>query len=145
KFVFLRAILDNLYNLDRDNRIDLRDLFRTFARAYWNLVVHHRLRQTDNSHKASAVEIELLKFKAQNNLPEKLNFDKLSDKLQFKISETVFKVCKRYVVGATYGDTNGLFYSFDLKKEDIKFNRSVVHFLKRHKDTVFKLNNYELA
>jgi 5-methylcytosine-specific restriction endonuclease McrA len=145
KYGFIRSILENLYNNDATNKIELTSIFSTFTRVYWNLVIHEKLKQTDSSHEASGIERLLVEFKEQNNIHDKVLFDKLSTDLQLSLEKQVFKIGKRYVVGALYGDSQGKFYSFNLKENFICLNPPVLSFLKKHQETVFKLNNYELA
>src|SRR5687768_2728767 len=58
KFVFVRSLLENLYNTSGAPGtpvVRLTDIYTTFCRIAWNLVVRHGLRQGDRSHPASAV------------------------------------------------------------------------------------------
>lgn len=45
KFGFLKAILDNLYNVDVDLKLSFDQLFSKFSEIYWNLILKHGLRQ----------------------------------------------------------------------------------------------------
>ena len=41
KFGFLKAIMDNLYNVDENLTLTFDQLFGTFTEVYWNLVLKH--------------------------------------------------------------------------------------------------------
>ena len=45
KYGFLKAIIDNLYNVDTDLRLSFDQLFSKFSEIYWNLILKHGLRQ----------------------------------------------------------------------------------------------------
>ena len=45
KFGFLKAIMDNLYNVDEKLTLTFDQLFGTFTEVYWNLVLKHGIRQ----------------------------------------------------------------------------------------------------
>jgi predicted DNA-binding transcriptional regulator YafY len=53
--------------------------------------------------------------------------------------------CKTYVVGALYGDTNQLMYSFSKKEEWIELNPQLVDFFRRNKAVIENLNYYKWA
>lgn len=39
KFGFLKAIMDNLYNVDQNLKLTFDQLFGTFTEVYWNIVL----------------------------------------------------------------------------------------------------------
>ena len=45
KYGFLKAIIDNLYNVDKDLKLTFDQLFSKFGEIYWNLILKHGLRQ----------------------------------------------------------------------------------------------------
>lgn len=45
KYGFLKAIIDNLYNVDKDLKLTFDQLFSKFGEIYWNLILKHSLRQ----------------------------------------------------------------------------------------------------
>ena len=49
------------------------------------------------------------------------------------------------MVGALYGDTNGLFYSFSKKKEVIELNPVMKDFVLQHEGSIEELNYFELT
>ena len=48
-------------------------------------------------------------------------------------------------MGALYGDTNELMYSFSKKREIIQLNPQMKDFVLRHEESIEELNYYELA
>ncbi len=45
KFGFLKAIIDNLYNVNQNLALTFDQLFGTFTEVYWNLVLKYGIRQ----------------------------------------------------------------------------------------------------
>ncbi|WNR45144.1 HNH endonuclease signature motif containing protein [Paenibacillus roseipurpureus] len=145
KFGFIRSLLENIYNTNESSQLTYSQIFFTFTRVYWNLVVVNGLKQTDQSHEQSAIEKALKQFVEQNRIPDYLSFDSLSPGLQLEIGVILRRQGKRYVVGALYGDTDGAFYSFDNRSEVLELSRNVLRFMKVHQQVLVKLNNYELV
>lgn len=144
KFGFIRVLLENLYNADRDLVIGFGPIFQSFTRLYWNLVVTHGLSQTDKSHPHSAIEKALRGISAEHAIPAEMYFDRLPGSIQDLAFKKAKEVAKRYVVGAIYGDTEGTIYEFSLRSEYVKFNPCFFQFMQEHQPVVVKLNNYEL-
>ena len=144
KYGFLKAILDNLYNVDADLVLTFDQLFSKFAEIYWNLVTNYRVEQMPGN-KTSAVETALNEFVVKHHIAAGVPFESLSDDQKLKLSERVKNRCKHNVVGAVYGDTGEIFYSFSKKGEWIKFNPQVYEYVCRRKTALEKLNYYEWA
>ena len=53
KFGFLKAIMDNLYNVDENLSLTFDQLFETFTEVYWNLVLKHGIRQQPVSERSN--------------------------------------------------------------------------------------------
>ena len=116
-----------------------------FTRIYWVLVVKHQLSQTDNSHKFSAVEKIMYGVQQKYSIPNDLDFDKLSSTVQLELFQAIKKQAKRNVVGALWGDSEGILYSFSHSENQIKINNNAYIFMQRYQQTLLKLNNYEWA
>jgi hypothetical protein len=116
KFGLIKSLIENLYNLNENLEINFYQLFESFTKIYWNLVVHHQLRQSNSSSMNSAIEKVLVNFQKEHTIPNDFRFDKLSYDLQLEIVQQVKKVGKKYVIGALNGDSKGIIYEFDLKK-----------------------------
>ena len=58
KFGFLKSILDNLYNVDKDLKLTFDQLFSKFTEIYWNLVLKHHILQKSpgKNNRMSALE-----------------------------------------------------------------------------------------
>lgn len=131
KFGLIRALLENLYNVDSDLRLSYDKLYYTFAKIYWNLVIKRSLRQTDKSHVQSSIEKILYKCQKEFGIPLDVIFDRIPVKAQLEIVKRVKIQGKRYVIGALYGDSNGIFYEFSNRDEYLLFNRSFYQFAQR--------------
>ncbi|QQZ07673.1 HNH endonuclease [Heyndrickxia vini] len=145
KFVLIKSIIENLYNVNASLELSYDQLFSSFAKIYWNLVIHHDLNQINMIGKKSEVQHILLEAQAKQQIPNTLVFDKLSSELQLHIISKVKKRCKLNVMGAIYGDTNGTIYDFDNKKEFVKLNGSFYSFMQRFQRVLTYLTNYHLA
>lgn len=147
KFGFLKAILDNLYNVDNNLRLSFDKLFMKFTEIYWNLILKYKLRQKaltkDNkrTYLEQIIEEELI----NNKIITEISFEALNDSIKLSICHKIKMKCKQNVVGALYGDTHGVFYSFSKKEEYIQLNPQVYTFLSKHKKVIEKLNYYEWA
>lgn len=145
KFVLIKSLLENLYNVNEELELQYTALFESFAKIYWNLVIHHNLNQINMVGKKAEVQNVLLEVQEKNQIPNDLVFDRLSFDIQLKIISKVLKKCKINVMGAIFGDTQGKIYSFDNKKEYIKINSSFYSFMQRYQRVLTYLANYHLA
>lgn len=145
KFVLVKSILENLYNINEKLELTYNLLYTSFSKIYWNLVVHHNLNQINMIGKKAEVQKTLIEIKEKYNIPNTYVFDKLSDNQQIEIINKVKKKAKLNVMGAIYGDTSGTIYDFDNKKEFIKINTSYYSFMQRYQKVLSYLTNYQLA
>ncbi|MFZ3588917.1 hypothetical protein ACOI1C_06455 [Bacillus sp. DJP31] len=60
KFVLIKSIIENLYNVNDRLELSYDSLFSSFAKIYWNLVIHHNLNQINMIEKKSEVQKILL-------------------------------------------------------------------------------------
>lgn len=147
KFGFLKAIIDNLYNVDETLTLTFDQLFGTFTEIYWNLVLKYGIRQQPVSERSNGTYLEqvlnatVLKYSIAENIP----FESISDVAKIDVCKKVKSKCKINVVGALYGDTKGLFYSFSRSGEWLKINPQMYEFICKHKLAIEKLNYYEWA
>ncbi len=142
KFGFLKSILDNLYNTDENLVLTFDQLFSKFAEINWNLVLKYQIRQAPTSTK---LEKALWKAKGQCLVVEDIPFESIPDDIKDSVCKEVKRDCKENVVGALYGDLQGLFYSFSIKEGFIKLNPAMYEFVCKHKLSIEKLNYYEWA
>ena len=145
KFGFFKALLENLSETNVDMEISFNELFKSFTKIYWNLVVHHQLWQANTKTKKSIVQSVIENFQTKFNIPAEWNFDKIEEKQQIELIKQVKMNGKRNVIGATYGDFNEEIYSFDLKKETIHLNNEYYVFLQKYKRILTDVNNYQLS
>ncbi|WP_144553341.1 HNH endonuclease [Bacillus sp. X1(2014)] len=145
KFVLIKSILENLYNVNDKLELHYSTLFSSFAKIYWNLVIHHNLNQINMTDKKSEVQGILLNVQQKYQIPSTLVFDKLSNELQFEIINKVTKRCKINVMRAIYGDSGCSIYDFDNGKEQLRLNSSFYSFMQRFQRVLSYLTNYQLA
>ncbi|WP_163182523.1 HNH endonuclease [Neobacillus sedimentimangrovi] len=145
KFVLIKSILENLYNFNEKLEINYSTLFASFAKIYWNLVIHHNLNQINMTGKKAEVQKILLAVQSKYQIPNTLVFDKLSEELQVEIINKVKRKCKVNVMGAIYGDTACTIYDFDNQKEQLKLNSTFFSFMQRFQRVLNYLTNYHLA
>ena len=147
KFGFLKSIMDNLYNVDQNLTLTFDQLFGTFTEVYWNLVLKHGIRQqpvsarTNGTYLEQALNTTAERYAITANIP----FESISDEAKIEVCRKVKSKCKINVVGALYGDTKGLFYSFSRKDEWLQINPQMYEFVCKHKLAIEKLNYYEWA
>ncbi|MFF2447486.1 HNH endonuclease [Neobacillus sp. NPDC058068] len=145
KFVLIKSILENLYNVNDKLELPYSILFSSFAKIYWNLVIHHNLNQINMTEKKAEVQKILLDIQVKYQIPKTLVFDKLSHELQVEIINKVKKRCKINVMGAIYCDTGCTIYDFDNSKEQLRLNGTYYSFLQRFQRVLNYLTNYHLA
>ncbi|MDR7071676.1 HNH endonuclease [Fictibacillus barbaricus] len=145
KFVLIKSLLENLYNVNDKLELSYDVIFSSFSKIYWNLVIHHNLNQINMTGKKAEVQKVLLEIQKKYNIPNSLVFDKLTNELQINIVTKVKRKGKLNVMGAIFGDTNGTIYDFDNKREYIKMNPSIYSFMQRYQRVLTYMTNYHLA
>ena len=142
KFGFLKAILDNLYDVDSDLRLTFDQLFSKFAEIYWNLILKFNLRQGPTNTNLETILYDAVdRFKISTVIP----YESLTPEMASYVNKRIKNGCKNNVVGALFGDTQELFYSFNKKGEWIQINPLVYGFVCKHKVVIEKLNYYQWA
>lgn len=147
KFGFLKAIMDNLYNVDENLTLTFDQLFGTFTEVYWNLVLKHGIRQQPVSERSNGTYLEqaLNLTAVKYTITPEIPFESISDEAKIEVCKRIKSKCKVNVVGALFGDTKGLFYSFSRKEEWLQINPQMYQLLCKHKLAIEKLNYYEWA
>lgn len=145
KYGLLKALLESVFDTNMDGEINLEVIYTKFSRIYWSLVVKYKLIQGDKGVKGGKTSIEKIcdKYIEEYPFTQYLDFDSLKEGLREKINRDILKQCKKYVVGALYGDSNGILYSFSKKYNYLKFNPNVYKFIKKYNSILLRLNNYE--
>ena len=147
KYGFLKAILDNLYNTDENLVLTFDQVFSKFTEIYWNLVLKYDIRQAPviKGGRTTKLEQALWSAEAMCHVAGDLPFESLPEDIKTYVCRRVKRDCKENVVGALYGDLQGLFYSFSKKDEYIKLNPVMYEFACKHKVVIEKMNYYEWA
>lgn len=147
KFGFLKAIMDNLYNVDQNLKLTFDQLFGTFTEVYWNLVLKYGIRQQPVSQRSNGTYLEqvLNETATRYSMTADITFESISDGAKITVCKKVKSKCKLNVVGALFADTKGLFYSFSRREEWLQINPQMYEFICKHKLAIEKLNYYEWA
>lgn len=151
KFIFLKSILDNLYNAKKTKGgmlISFENLFNKFSEVSWNLVVPYGLylRKPYSDGSRSSVEKEIISFAEESSgLGSLIRFESLSDNKKVEIEKRIISLAKKYVVGAVYEDTKGLFYSFSMEESSICISNRMYNILCEHKVILERANYFEWA
>ena len=147
KFVFLKSIIDCMHQYKNRTEYTFFELFEQFTKIYWILIVKYGLAQNNSKTKETYIEQILKEYVGFSNGDKKVTicFSDLTTEAKNKLVYQVTKKCKKYVVGALYGDTNELMYSFSKKKEIIQLNPQMKDFVLRHEGSIEELNYFELA
>lgn len=142
KFGLLKAMIENLYQVNERFEITYDQLAYSFTKIYWNLVIHHNLEQ---GRRGSAVVNGLRQIKKMNHIPNGMIFDRLQANIQLEAIKRVKSTMKGDVFGALYGDTQGGFYAFNHKTELFQFSEPVIIFMRKYQKLLIDLINYHMA
>ncbi|WP_227394982.1 HNH endonuclease [Jeotgalibacillus aurantiacus] len=145
KFVLIKSLLENLYNVNSQLELTYFQIFESFTKIYWNLVIHHKLNQINMYGKKAGVQTELEAFQQKYMIDDSIVFDRLPDHLQLELIRKVTTKSKINVMGAIYGDTGGNIYSFNNKTEHLKLTPNFYTFMQKHQKVIMYLANYQLA
>ena len=145
KFCFLKAIIDNIFNVDGELRIGFEKLYERFTEVYWNLVVKYGLVQVVKSsqRRKSSVERIIEGFLEKYDLSRDTSYEALRDDLKDELCRQIGSECSKYVVGALCGDLRQVFYGFSKQSRLIFFNQSAYAFLAKYKRVIEKENYFE--
>ena len=139
KYAFLKAILDELPDTDENLQISFDILFERFTEIYWPLVIQYGISQKSGEGNLCYVE-QLILDAADLYGFDDVSFEQISQKHKKELVKKVKQKCKTNVVGALYGDTKQILYSFSKKGEWIELNPVVYKFFKRHKAVIQEMN-----
>jgi hypothetical protein len=144
KYALIKALIENLYQIDENFELTYDQLAYTFSKVYWNLIVHHNLTQHNRGKNARVVSI-IQEVQRKYSIPPEMAFDKLKDSLQVNLINKIKTTMKVNVFGALYGDTRGKFYAFDHTTEKLRFNPAVHSFMMNFQRLIIHLTNYHMA
>ncbi|MDZ5711001.1 HNH endonuclease [Jeotgalibacillus haloalkalitolerans] len=145
KYALVKSLLENLYSVNEKLELTYYQVFESFTEIYWNLVIHHKLSQLNLQQKSARIETVLKESLLKHHLNDQIIFEKIPDQIKIKIVKKVITECKNDVMGALYGDTQGLIYSFDNYKRQLKLTPSFYSFMQRFQKVLMYLSNYHLA
>ncbi|MET3682778.1 hypothetical protein ABID56_000868 [Alkalibacillus flavidus] len=145
KYALIKAMIENLYQVNHHHELNYDQLAYSFAKIYWNLIIHHGLVKQNSSDRRARVVTEMLDFQHKHGIPSDFSFDKIKASLQLKLVSKIKSVMKINVFGALYGDTNALFYEFDHRTEYFRFHSTVHEFMLKYQRLIVNLTNYHMA
>lgn len=150
KYGFFKSIMDSLFSGEQTNKgyeLSFWTLFSRFSENYWNLVTKYHLKQMRYNGSADVSSLERIFDAAvsKSGIIGELEFSSLSEQDRNRIIVEIIKKCKKNVVGALYGNFEGVLYGFDLKENRIWLNPVAYEFLLKHKFELDKLNYYSWA
>lgn len=145
KYVLMKSIIENLYQINDQYELTYNQLAYSFAKIYWNLVVHHNLVKQSRGPKSARAVTVIQEFQQKHAIPSEFSFDKIRETLQLKLVSSMKSVMKENVFGALYGDTRGQFYAFDHKLEVFRLDPLVHQFMLRYQRLLVNLVNYHMA
>ncbi len=149
KFGFLKAILDNLFSGEMNEKgyaLSFDTLFESFAANYWNLITEYHLKQLRfNGASQASIEIVINKIVEENKTLKELNFYSLNGEDRKKVINEVKTKCKRHVIGAMYDNFEGVLYGYSPEFEIIWLNHVSYEFLLKYKLEIEKINYFEWA
>ncbi|SES62002.1 HNH endonuclease [Oceanobacillus limi] len=144
KFALIKALIENLYQVNDRFELTYDQLAYSFTKVYWNLIVKHNLVKQNRGKNARVVTV-IKDAQQKHQIPSDFSFDKLNGQLQIKLVSEIKTTMKQNVFGALYGDTGGKFYAFEHKSEYFKLNPAVHNFMLKYQRLVVNLTNYHMA
>lgn len=147
KFIFFKSIIDCMDKKDEFGKISFDILFCRFTLISWKLVLKYGISQKVKStgKKATVLEQELQDFLLLNGYEKYVPMEDIEEKKRNVLISKVKQSCKRYVIGALYGDMKELLYSFSKKEQWIMINPQMEVFVLKHKNVLESLNYYKWA
>ncbi|GGM42861.1 hypothetical protein GCM10011351_31000 [Paraliobacillus quinghaiensis] len=144
KYALIKALIENLYQVNDRFELTYDQLAYSFTKVYWNLIVQHNLIKQNRGKNARVVTI-IKEIQSKYQIPAEFSFDKIAAQIQIKMVSEVKSTMKQNVFGALYGDTSEKFYAFDHKHDYFKLNPSVHSFMLNYQRLIVNLTNYHMA
>ncbi|MRH41588.1 HNH endonuclease [Aquibacillus halophilus] len=144
KYALIKALIENLYQVNDRFELTYDQLAYSFTKVYWNLIIQHDLIKQNGGKNARVVTI-IKEIQSKYQIPAEFSFDKIDAQIQLKMVSAVKTTMKQNVFGALYGDTREKFYAFDHKHEYFKINPAVHSFMLNYQRLIVNLTNYHMA
>ncbi|MCP8615245.1 HNH endonuclease domain-containing protein [Salirhabdus salicampi] len=144
KYALIKALIENLYQVNDQFELTYNQLAYSFTKVYWNLIVQHNLVKQNRGKNARVVTI-IKDVQSKYQIPTDFSFDKLKEDIQINLISEVKATMKQNVFGALYGDTQGKFYAFEHRSEYFKINPAVHRFMLNYQRLIVNLTNYHMA
>lgn len=90
----IKSILDNLFNVGEDFKLDFNTLSKTFANIYWNLVVKYKLPQIIPNSQFNKSKIEkIIDEMIETNIKlDNIDYEVLKNEDKIKYENNVLKI-----------------------------------------------------
>ena len=140
KYIFLKSLLNCI--MKGRTVLSFSEVYEQFAILYWPLITKWKLKQTNSKRRITEIEKIISDFLVATNCAD------LSEATDEELEDLINKTknqCSRYVIGALYGDTQGIFYSFSKETQEILVNPRVASFICEHIISIEELLYYDLA
>lgn len=144
KLFLLKSVIE-CSQLQKENIF--KEISYNFGKYYWNFIINNIEINTtmfNGLSTKSAQEISVIKLKEKIILEFLTHFEKIPLVLKnHYLNETKINI-KVNVIGAIYGDFEGIIYSFNKKEEIIILNESFKEFMFKNKEILFKLIDHRI-
>lgn len=145
KYCFFKSLLDNLFSCDDHYVLSLEAIGSTFASVYWNMInVYHIPQMPKVANKAEPYIQKLVNsLVAEHPYLNGIAFDAINDQDREKFLSLSYPKFAINVIGAFYGDTDGMIYGFSKAKKTLWLNEKSFSFLADNKNLLDQVNYYE--
>lgn len=93
KYGLMKALIENLYQVNDNYELTYNQIAYSFTKVYWNLVVHHNLDKQNRGKNAKVVSI-IKEFQSMHDIPTEFSFDKINASLQLNLITKVTTLIK---------------------------------------------------
>lgn len=145
KFIFLKSIIDCMEKKDPNGKMSFDVVFERFTSISWSLVLKYKISQKGKARgkRGSLLEQDLLDFFESEGYGEYVPISEINRTKWEKLVRKIKQDCKRYVIGALYGDMKELLYSFSKQGQWIELNPQMESFISKNKVLIESLNYYK--
>lgn len=140
KYVFLKSLMNCI--MKGKTVLSFTEVYEQFVVLYWPLITKWKLKQTNSKRRITEIEKIISDFLVATDYT---NLSEATDEELDSLINKAKNQCSRYVVGALYGDTQGIFYSFSKGSQKIMVNPRVASFICNHILSIEELLYYDLA
>ncbi|MBM7095167.1 HNH endonuclease [Bacillus sp. H-16] len=145
KYVLMKSMIENLYDVNEKLELSYDQLAYTFAKVYWNMVVVHGIEKHNPGSRNAAAATIVIEERQTYGIPSDYSFDKIASSVQLRMIKKIKQAMKVNVFGALFGDTKGSFYEFSHRTEYFRFDPNVYSFMLNYQLLLTQLTNFHMA